>query len=448
MFYRPAGRKIRCLPADWTLAVIATGASRGVSETTETTGANMHAIPLRRTALVEALARQGMGAADAADFRKLAAFIGAYFHHDFYQELTEMKDLRARLDEAGDDDASFATLEATFLKVLQRGNFVELPAEEVRRTDGENRQLDVRTRTPLECYDTIRVFWRGQHNETIRQRRLIGTKETAQDVFDDVIVFIRFRKADRRKPWLWASAQTPLPGNATPGSVLIKSFRNIARGELPMLLPGVDVVMSRKDALLLGGPALIGFVPIALNVMPALSVVLVVLGALLGITGEVHKDDLMKALGALSALIGAGAFIFRQYTNYAFRRLRYQKHVADHVYFRNVNNDTGVFETLVGMAEEQEIKETILACHSLLVDGPVTSIEQLDSRVEERLAGIAGAPIDFEATDALEKLQRLDFLTERNDGVGVVNLRDALARLDNLWDGLYDYGHRPASRGA
>jgi len=90
----------------------------------------MHAIPLRRSALVDALAQQGLGAADAADFRKLAAFLGAYFHHDFYQELTEMKDLRARLDEAGDDDAAFATLETTFLKVLQRGNFTELPADE------------------------------------------------------------------------------------------------------------------------------------------------------------------------------------------------------------------------------------------------------------------------------------------------------------------------------
>src|SRR4030095_7649124 len=149
-------------------------------------------------------------------------------------------------------------------------------------------------------------------------------------------------------------------------------------------------------------------------ILPALSVVLVVLGAYLGFAGEVTQDKLMKAVAALSVIVGAGAFMVRQYSNYSFRKLKYQKRLADNIYFKNVNNDAGVFETLIGAAEEQELKEVILAYHALLTGGPAADEHDLDHRIEAWLKANFGIDLDFEVSDALAKLDRLGFLSPPN----------------------------------
>jgi hypothetical protein len=43
----------------------------------------MHAIRVRRSTLVDALARDGLAPQDAQRFRTLCNFLGAYFHHEF-----------------------------------------------------------------------------------------------------------------------------------------------------------------------------------------------------------------------------------------------------------------------------------------------------------------------------------------------------------------------------
>jgi hypothetical protein len=415
----------------------------------------MQFIPIRKPDLIAALAKDNLTPDQTRDFYTLCTFLGAYYHHDFYDELTELKDSfevfskSSTVSPSGDHDARFESMTQTFVGVLHRANFVELTKEQVLHLGGDNPLLDVRTRTPMDIYETVRIFYRGLRKEVITHKTVLSSKQIPQEFFDDVVVLVRFRKAGTataRQRLL--NRQRPLPGGAVPGSVLIKSFRHIARSELPMLLPDVQVVMSRKDALFLGGPALIGGIPIALNLLPALSVVLVVIGAYLGFSGTVTQDNLMKAVGALSALVGAGAFMFRQYSNYAFRKLKYQKKLADNVYFKNVNNDSGVFDTLIGTAEEQEVKEVYLAYHALLAYGPAAHAGDLDRRIEAWLKSNFGITMDFEVSDALDKLEGLGFLTQKDRKIAVCSLSDALSRLDLLWDRLYDFTGRNQKAGA
>ena len=399
-----------------------------------------HAIPVRRRALIDALASEAHPDHDAQGFRTLCNFLGAYFHHAFYDRLTRLKDLHARLSQAGEDE-NLAPLgmeiEAGLVDILSRGNFEELDTQDLARNASTLPHLDVQTRTPHHLYETARIFHRGLHQQQRQQRRLLARREWQEDVFEDVVIFVRFRKAPRR------TTHGELLGHLEQGRILIKSFRNVSRHELPMLLPGVEVVMSRKDALLIGGPALLGGIPVALNIVPALSVMLVFAGALLGISGTVQQDTLMKAMGALSALVGAGAFMFRQYASYSFRKLRYQKRLADNVYYRNVNNDAGVLDTLIGAAEDQEIKEVILAYHAMLVHGPAASNAELDRRIEAWLEKSFGISVDFEVDDALDKLRQLGFLSDAGGRLAVPGLPAALAALDTLWDRLYEFADRP-----
>ncbi len=418
-----------------------------------------HFIPILRADIVAAALEQGLADDQVGDFQTLATFLGAYFHHDFYDELTELKDTYAWFSPTGphpvrremrDADAAFGKLLATFESVMARANFMELSQAEMAMLDGDHPQFDVKTRTPLDTYEVVRIFYRGRRTKSVMQPNALGfkSKEVSLEAFDDVVVFVRFKQPSNAPRRRFARRNNKLPGGAEPGSVMVKSFRNIARVELPMLLPEVQILMSRKDAVLLGGPAVLGGVPIALNLLPALSVVLVVLGGYLGFSGQVTQDKLMKAVGALSVLIGAGAFMWRQYSNYSFRKLKYQRKVADNVYFKNVTNDAGVFETLISAAEDQEVKEVILAYHTLLTAGPAAHAGELDRRIENWLKATFQVDVDFEVGDALTKLEGLGFLTQKDGKIAAVPLPDALARLDTLWDRLYDFTRAPGVHAA
>lgn len=412
-------------------------------------------IPVQKQDLIEALAATGHAAQEQKDFRTFCGFLASYYHHSFYAELTELKDLHAWFAPHGprpirrkpiDLDAAYGDLIATFENVMTQAAFVEIPAAEVQALGGEHPLLDVKTRTPMDDYESVRIFCRGKSSQTIERRGALGRKgvATIADVYDDVVVLVRFKRAETQEKKtgnrLW---QETRPNLAKSGKLLVKYFRNISRPELPMLLPDVRVVMKQRDMLLLGGPALLGGVPIALNIIPALSVLLVVAGAYLGYKGVATQDQMTKAIGAMSALVGAGAFMFRQYSNYSHRKLRYQKELADNIYFKNVNNDAGVFETLIGAAEEQDTKEALLGFHFLLTEGPFKDANSLDARIEEWLQQNFGIDVDFEVSDALRKLEQLGLLTQENGQIGTVSLTEALIRLDTLWDQLYDF-KRPA----
>jgi hypothetical protein len=425
------------------------------NSTGDTVPARAQFIPILKSDLISALSDSGIAREHLGDFTTLCAFLSAYFHHDFYDELTDLKEVYSWFSPAGPRpqrreppgaEEAFASLSATLVSVMTRANFVELAAADVTHLAGEHPLLDVKTRTPMENYESIRIFVRGTHTEIVAQKSALGFKgqNIPLESYDDVVIFVRFKQKDTVKQKRLALRRLrDLPGGAQPGSILIKSFRNISRLELPMLLPDVQVVMSRKDAFLLGGPALLGGIPIALNILPALSVVLVVIGAYLGFAGQVTQDKLTKAVAALSVIVGAGLFMFRQYSNYSFRKLKYQKRIADNIYFKNVNNDAGVFETLIGSAEEQEVKEVILAYHALLTGGPAHAGE-LDERIEAWLKANFARDIDFEVADALEKLEGLGFLASKDGKNAAVPLSEALTRLDTLWDQLYDFKHKPS----
>lgn len=224
-----------------------------------------------------------------------------------------------------------------------------------------------------------------------------------------------------------------------PGCVLIKYFRNIAGADLKTLYPNARVVMSTMDKLVLGVPAVLGGVPIILNLVPTLAVLFLVLGFYLGISGAVEDDQVKTALGAVSGTVALGGFVMRQWMKYQRQSLKYQKELSDKVYFRNINNNAGIFDYIIGAAEEQECKEAFLAYYFLhTADDPPTQAT-LDARIEAWLKTKFGVDVDFEADDALAKLERLGLLRRPGDHVSVPPFDEALARLDRIWDNFFQF---------
>src|SRR5262249_11374099 len=128
-----------------------------------------------------------------------------------------------------------------------------------------------------------------------------------------------------------------------------------------------------------------------------------------------------------------------QWVKYERQSLRYQKRITDNVYFNNINNNAGIFDYIIGAAEEQECKEAFLAYYFLLTAKEPLEQAQLDARVEDWLMKNFQFDIDFEVDDAVAKLERLGVLRRDGDKLSVVNLDDALARLDHRWDNFFTF---------
>jgi len=228
------------------------------------------------------------------------------------------------------------------------------------------------------------------------------------------------------------------------GAVLLKYFRNIAASDLKALFPNVRVVMSNLDKLVLGVPALIGGIPILLNIYATISVLFLVIGFYLGKTAAIHDKDMKTALAALSGLAALGAFVARQWLRYQRQSLLYRTELADNVYFRNVNNNAGIFDYLVGQAEEQECKEAYLAYHFLRVAPSPPGADELDGRIESWLRETFGLDLDFKVEDALARLEGLGLLKRDGGRLFVSPLDGAIAQLHEAWNQLVPGEKSPA----
>jgi hypothetical protein len=120
------------------------------------------------------------------------------------------------------------------------------------------------------------------------------------------------------------------------------------------------------------------------------------------------------------------------------------KSLSENLYFRNLDNDAGVFHHLLDAAEEEEVKEAVLAYHFLRnAERPLTA-EELDGRIEGWFADKWDATFDFEVDDGVGKLRRLELVEEDGQGrLSAVTLDEAKRRLDETWDNLFTYNAQP-----
>ena len=105
----------------------------------------------------------------------------------------------------------------------------------------------------------------------------------------------------------------------------------------------------------------------------------------------------------------------RQFDKFKNRKIQFMKSLSENLYFRNLDNDAGVFNHLLDAAEEEEVKEAVLAYHFLhSAEGALTA-DELDRRIEAWFARRWDAEFDFEVADGVGKLRRLR-LVDDDDG--------------------------------
>jgi hypothetical protein len=409
-----------------------------------------HFIPFRRSEIV-AMCADDLPVGERESFLGFTGMLTSLIHHRFHAHIEALKDAYHpfNTEAAGSTGARVSReervaarqrLERELEALARAANFTELDVSELDRAFSEHSLLKVRLAVDMDVIDKVLVFRRGESIRTERVAILFGLlRRTVQfPNYARVLVYAAFKDAEH-----FAGVNTDrLPFR--PGSMVIKLFQNVPRSDLEMVLPNVKVGMRRVDKLLIGVPAFVsGVIVIATKLLAPLGLLLLLLAFWLGIRDEPVTIGQTALVSTGAGLVAFGGFLVRQVTKFMNRKIMFMKALSENLYFRNLDNDAGVFHHLLDAAEEAEAVEAILAYHFLRTASEPLAAADLDGRVEQWLARRADAPIDFEVADGLRKLRELSLVTEDEHGrVAAVGLDEAKKRLDRAWDNVFRYDDR------
>lgn len=402
-------------------------------------------IPARKIDLFHALTADLLPACDETEASQLYRLLTAIFHFEYLDDLERLHAAYYHLDPGrpgghfSDEETETAYLELAEAMdhVLRGANFVEISSHEVTRAARDAGKLKYTVSNGVADFRAVRLFRRGHHSEEVERKSLFGLRKwkVHLEVYDEVVLLAALKpeapdggKRKKRPP-------------SRPGSVVIKLFHDIPSADLDALYPEVRVVMTLSDKLMFGLPALFGGIPLLIKLAPAFLVLYGLLRYYAGDKTPETSDGISEALIVAGGIIALGGFMMQQWVKYERRALRYQKEVNDLVYFHNVTNNVGLFDHLIGIAEEQECKEALLAYFFLLTASAPMRQPELDAAIEVWLQQRFALHLDFEVDDALAKLDRLGLLIRDGETLTVQPLPGALRELDRRWDGFFQFAH-------
>jgi hypothetical protein len=429
-------------------------------------------IPYRRTDLVELCLEDGkLAGAEAQKFREFCEILAAYYHFEFHHLLELLKDNFAPFNPDADTKArSLPTPDEcrqmerqvveTLTGVLERANYNRLSEADLQQAFKQASLVDLKTKVNFDDYERMLFFYRGDTVQTIQLKKYyIKTVEVELGVFERVVILLKFKDA----AYFEAKGQKPDALNFTPGKIYLYLYKNIPRYDLELLFPNVEIGMTLKDRLLFGVPALGGAASVLFKALPQLVLITGVITFFtfgpatarhFGVDKE-QVNNIMPLLAALAALLVAvGGLVFKQYSGYKNKQMKFQKDVTDTLFFRNLSCNAGVFHDLIDAAEEEECKEIILVYYHLLThNGPLTT-EALDDHIEAWMEKKFATRIDFDINGPLRNLEGLKgktgqeasnstfsaLLTRDEQGIcHPLPLDQAKDVLDYIWDNAFRY---------
>jgi len=149
---------------------------------------------------------------------------------------------------------------------------------------------------------------------------------------------------------------------------------------------------------------------------------------------QFNQARVMVLLAGAAALIG---YLWKQFSNFKNRKIRFMQALTQNLYFKNLDNNAGVFHRLVNDAEEEESKEALLAYYFLLVSAEALAKGELDRQIEDWFRQAWNCELDFEIDDALRKLHSLGLVEESAGRLRAVTIDQGIRLLDQRWDNYF-----------
>jgi hypothetical protein len=388
-------------------------------------------IPIRREALIKKLADESdLSPPQRREFRELIRLLEATFHHEYHEHLAELKasyapfnpddDTRTVEDWPGDvrHRLQEQLFRATEL-VLRRANYQRLSQLDIEQAVGAASDWGVRLQVDFSVFERLEVFVRG---DVVGRRKRRHWRDLFRERDVDVPIYQRLVVVFSLKNQKFSDA------NIDTTAVYLKLFKNIPKIDVDMLLPGSRVRMTLLDRSKIFLPTVSGVV---------VTIAKIIKGALwVALTGTFW--GLMAFLGLIVGTIGYGA---RSFFGYLRTKDKYQLSLTRNLYYQNLDNNAGVFHRLLDEAEDQEMRETIVAYFLLWKRAPENgwTEKELDAAAESYLSETIHVTVDFESHDAVVKLLRLGLASQAHDRLRATAPQQALACLDAAWDGYFHH---------
>lgn len=380
-------------------------------------------IPFSRADLVHmCLQEAGLSELQHPAFQRVCEQIEQHFQREFHLIKQQLKSAYGPLDPDTDtrvvrefrDPGAASRLGQTLEQVLDRANYEKVNRQQLESAFDKASLFDLKLVVDLDEFEEALLFTRGAtpREEEVPQLFGLWRKKVRFVNYDRVVIYIRFRDD--------VDAESTL-GGCQPGSTMLKLFQNVPGADVEMLFPNTRVGMRLVDKLMIGIPALVSG---GLVMTTKLGATLVLLGSLLGfwlgLSAEPVKLDKAALLVLVAGLGALGGYLWKQYSSFRNRKLRFTQALTENLYFKLLDNNAGVIFRLLDEAEESECKESLLAYYFLAAAAVPLSAEELDQRIEQWFEQRWQCRLDFEICDALEKLDQLGLARESGSGWEVI----------------------------
>jgi len=356
-------------------------------------------------------------------FQRFAGIASAWFHHRFYAIGESLQfDFLQQTD-------GFATALDGLAKTA---NFTTVSQQDLDVALAEESTFQLGLEVCFDDFEEVVFYRRGSSQRTASVSYWFGLrrKDITFTNLNHVLLYVRFKPA--------SAFDDPEELSFTPGSSMLKLFENVPQADLEMLFPNTRIRMRMIDKLFIGVPA---FISGLIVLTTKIGGTLLLLGGLLSFwVGMSDKEVVLDqaALLALATGLGAlGAYLWKQYSNFANRKIRFMKALAENLYFKTLANESGVLSYLIDRAEESETKEVLLAYVCLLQSS--VGLDETDLKVAVETLVDSDLEFSFDVNDALSKLAALGIAQKREERWVVQPIDHAMQIMDEAWDKLFEY---------
>ncbi len=435
-------------------------------------------IPYRRSDVIEMCLNDGaLNEEDKDRFRTFCRILTAYYHYCFHDRLNRLKDYFIPLDPDSpykkyefshdkNDTEKIETFFNDFEHILKKANYHKLSKEEIKKSFKDRSLIQLDFDLDFTYMEDYLLYYRGLHKTNADVQILPLFKKNIEfDVFDRMILVIKYKSKE-----FFDSKKINVGNlNFIPGRTYLYFYKNIPVNDLEILFPNVKIRMTLKDQLLFWIPAIGAGIGSLSKVLPNLAILIGFIVLLLGLQDivqnlglEIDEEDINKSIYPLlvtifSVVMVLGGYAVKQYLKYKNKFIHFMKNITDTLFFRSISINTGVFQTLIDSAEEEECKEAILAYYHLLANEEGMSKAELDKHIETWFMDKHQTNLNFDVVDAVDKLRLLVgkvydhsgdetirvteplMFEDKNGKLHVQPLEKAIVILDAIWDDIFHY---------
>ncbi len=408
-------------------------------------------IPVTRSALIDRLtAPEAWPASVASDARRFFRYLDYWRRQQYTSRILDLEHSYEPFSPDSDllqtrnyTEADRKRMQRRVIQgmehLLEQANFRRISPDDVSLILTRESHYGLDLHVDFTVFEDVLIYYRGA--STRRDQRRTLRKFMRKEEFE-VPIFQRLCLLFKLKPLeahirevmekerisyhearkIAARLRSMLPPEVRETNIYMKLFKNIPRSDVEMVFPNTLVKFRLLDKVKLGVTSAGG------------------LG--MGVASSAGKIALVLThpIAAAGAAIGLGAVIGRQVISFMNQKQKYMVVMAQNLYFHSMADNRGVMIKIADRAAEEDVKEEMLL-YSVLVKERArrSDLPAIDRAIEQYLASVFDVNVDFDLSDALERLIRDGLVTEEPDGtLRTLTPRAAALHIDYLWDKFLD----------